>query len=228
MQLCRRATARAGGACGRINSNRRPRSPAAAAVEPADRQRRRLGLVAADHYSPRRDRRGRGRGGSRSPTFRLASGGAGSRMGPHPQPRSLAIGPGPRAVAPALAHPLFWWLRKKTRDDQETVADAVAARDNRPDYAAELLALGPPHIRPRSAPCLRRARNLGTAITTDPPNRHAAGRKLSSANPRDPPLANRNRRRGGRCRAGDFHVDAASRSAGANSGRASRRRAGCK
>ncbi len=49
----------------------------------------------------------------------------------------LALG---RSLLPLLfAHPLFWWLRKKIRDDQEAVADAAAARDNRPDYAAELL-----------------------------------------------------------------------------------------
>ena len=61
----------------------------------------------------------------------------------------LALG---RGLFPLLlAHPLFWWLRKKIRDDQETVADAVAARDNRPDYAAELLhwvrrTAGPPPL----------------------------------------------------------------------------------
>ena len=38
-----------------------------------------------------------------------------------------------------FAHPLYWWLRRQIRNDQELVADAVAARENRPDYAEELL-----------------------------------------------------------------------------------------
>jgi beta-lactamase regulating signal transducer with metallopeptidase domain len=38
-----------------------------------------------------------------------------------------------------FAHPLFWRLRRRIRNDQDAVADAVAARENRPDYAAELL-----------------------------------------------------------------------------------------
>ena len=37
------------------------------------------------------------------------------------------------------AHPLFWWLRRAVRNDQECLADAVAAGDDRPDYAQELL-----------------------------------------------------------------------------------------
>ena len=37
------------------------------------------------------------------------------------------------------AHPLFWWLRRCVRNDQECLADAVAAGDAKPDYAAELL-----------------------------------------------------------------------------------------
>jgi hypothetical protein len=38
-----------------------------------------------------------------------------------------------------FAHPFFWWLRRQIRDDQEAVADAVAACESGPDYAAELL-----------------------------------------------------------------------------------------
>ena len=38
------------------------------------------------------------------------------------------------------AHPLLWWLRRAIRSDQELLADALAAGDNRPQYAAELLA----------------------------------------------------------------------------------------
>lgn len=42
-------------------------------------------------------------------------------------------------LAILFAHPLYWWLRRRVRDNQEAVADAVAARENRPDYAEELL-----------------------------------------------------------------------------------------
>jgi protocatechuate 3,4-dioxygenase beta subunit len=38
-----------------------------------------------------------------------------------------------------FAHPLYWWLRRRIRDDQEAVADALAAQENRNDYAEELL-----------------------------------------------------------------------------------------
>ncbi len=40
-----------------------------------------------------------------------------------------------------FAHPLFWWLRRAIRGDQELLADAAAAGDNRPAYAEELLRL---------------------------------------------------------------------------------------
>jgi tetratricopeptide (TPR) repeat protein len=40
-----------------------------------------------------------------------------------------------------FAHPLFWWLRRAIRVDQELLADAVAAGENRHDYAEELLHL---------------------------------------------------------------------------------------
>ncbi len=39
------------------------------------------------------------------------------------------------------AHPLFWWLRRAIRHDQELLADAVAAGDNRHAYAQQLLRL---------------------------------------------------------------------------------------
>ena len=42
-------------------------------------------------------------------------------------------------LAILFAHPVFWWLRRQVRNDQEMVADAVAARENRPDYAEDLL-----------------------------------------------------------------------------------------
>jgi beta-lactamase regulating signal transducer with metallopeptidase domain len=38
-------------------------------------------------------------------------------------------------------HPLLWWLRRAVRGDQELLADAAAAGDNRPAYAEELLRL---------------------------------------------------------------------------------------
>lgn len=38
-------------------------------------------------------------------------------------------------------HPLLWWLRREIRGDQELLADAAAAGDNRPAYAEELLRL---------------------------------------------------------------------------------------
>ena len=37
------------------------------------------------------------------------------------------------------AHPLFWWLRRAIRNDQECLADAAAAGQSRHDYAEELL-----------------------------------------------------------------------------------------
>ena len=48
------------------------------------------------------------------------------------------------------AHPLFWWLRRAIRGDQELLADAAAAGDYRPAYAEELLRL----IRQTAAPSL--------------------------------------------------------------------------
>ena len=44
-------------------------------------------------------------------------------------------------LAVLFAHPLFWWLRRAIRGDQELLADAVAAGDNRHDYAEELVRL---------------------------------------------------------------------------------------
>ena len=38
-----------------------------------------------------------------------------------------------------FAHPVYWWLRRRTREDQELLADAAAA-DGRVDYAEALLA----------------------------------------------------------------------------------------
>ncbi|MBN1588964.1 MAG: hypothetical protein JW888_05570, partial [Pirellulales bacterium] len=39
-----------------------------------------------------------------------------------------------------FAHPVFWWLRRRIREDQEAVADAeVVGRASRTDYARELL-----------------------------------------------------------------------------------------
>ena len=40
-----------------------------------------------------------------------------------------------------FAHPLFWWLRRAIRGDQELLADALAAGDHRQDYAEDLLRL---------------------------------------------------------------------------------------
>ncbi len=40
-----------------------------------------------------------------------------------------------------FAHPLFWWLRRAIRRDQELLADAAAAGDQRHAYAEELLQL---------------------------------------------------------------------------------------
>lgn len=38
-----------------------------------------------------------------------------------------------------FAHPLYWWLRRQIRNDQELLADAVAAHQSRVDYAEQLL-----------------------------------------------------------------------------------------
>lgn len=46
-----------------------------------------------------------------------------------------------RLLLPLLAlHPLFWWLRKSVRLDQELLADAAAAGDEPAEYAEALLA----------------------------------------------------------------------------------------
>ena len=55
-----------------------------------------------------------------------------------------------RSLLPLLAlHPLFWWLRRLTRLDQELAADAAAAGDKPAEYAEALLvwAKGEPHRR---------------------------------------------------------------------------------
>jgi hypothetical protein len=58
----------------------------------------------------------------------------------------LALG---RCLLPILfAHPLFWWLRRAIRVDQEILADAVAAGENRHDYAETLLNLIRNTVRP--------------------------------------------------------------------------------
>jgi hypothetical protein len=44
-------------------------------------------------------------------------------------------------LAVLFAHPLFWWLRRTIRTDQELLADAAAAGENRHDYAQELIRL---------------------------------------------------------------------------------------
>lgn len=58
-----------------------------------------------------------------------------------------------------FAHPLYWWLRRRIRHDQELLADAAAARATGPvDYAAALLSLLHPGTRPtafRSALAIR-------------------------------------------------------------------------
>jgi Zn-dependent protease with chaperone function len=47
-----------------------------------------------------------------------------------------------RCLLPLLfAHPLFWWLRRAIRSDQELLADAFAAGEQRQNYAEELLRL---------------------------------------------------------------------------------------
>jgi WD40 repeat protein len=42
-------------------------------------------------------------------------------------------------MAVLFAHPVYWWLRRRSREDQELLADAAAA-DGRGDYAEALLA----------------------------------------------------------------------------------------
>jgi beta-lactamase regulating signal transducer with metallopeptidase domain len=45
-----------------------------------------------------------------------------------------------RLLMPVLfAHPAYWWLRARIRDDQEILADAAASTDDRVDYASVLL-----------------------------------------------------------------------------------------
>jgi beta-lactamase regulating signal transducer with metallopeptidase domain len=45
-----------------------------------------------------------------------------------------------RLLMPILfAHPAYWWLRGRIRDDQEILADAAASTDGRVDYARVLL-----------------------------------------------------------------------------------------
>jgi Zn-dependent protease with chaperone function len=44
-------------------------------------------------------------------------------------------------LAVLFAHPLFWWLRRAIRGDQELLADAIAAGENRQGYAEQLVQL---------------------------------------------------------------------------------------
>lgn len=61
----------------------------------------------------------------------------------------LAFG---RCLLPILfAHPLLWWLRRAIRVDQEFLADAIAAGDDRHDYARTLVQLVRNSMRPSPA-----------------------------------------------------------------------------
>ena len=64
-----------------------------------------------------------------------------TRIGAYPQRRFVALGPGRCRLVLLFPHPLLWWLRRAIRGDQELLADAAAAGDNRPAYAEELLRL---------------------------------------------------------------------------------------
>ena len=129
--LCRRATAAPPALFAQLAEIVRNTRAAPTAVEPADRQCGRLGRVAAGH----------------PPALQLA------QEGPPPSLRAVLLHEwahirnrdlwllalGRFLLAILFAHPLYWWLRRKIRDDQELVADAMAAGESRPDYAEELL-----------------------------------------------------------------------------------------
>ncbi len=77
-----------------------------------------------------------------------------------------------RSLLVALfAHPLFWWLRRAIRDDQECLADADAAGEDRRAYAEQLLGwvrLGP------AAPLARVWAGLGIWESTSQLSRRIA------------------------------------------------------
>ena len=77
-----------------------------------------------------------------------------------------------RSLLVALfAHPLFWWLRRAIRDDQECLADAEAAGEDRRAYAEQLLGwvrLGP------AAPLARAWAGLGIWESTPQLSRRIA------------------------------------------------------
>lgn len=93
-----------------------------------------------------------------------------------------------RSLLPLLAlHPLFWWLRRLTRLDQELAADAAAAGDKPAEYAEALLvwAKGEPHRRTGVAALAmwERPSNLSRRIQMilDPKRQSSAARRGWSA-----------------------------------------------
>ena len=89
-----------------------------------------------------------------------------------------------RSLLPLLAlHPLFWWLRRLTRLDQELAADAAAAGDKPAEYAEALLvwAKGEPHRRAGVAALAmwERPSNLSRRIhmILDPKRQSSASRR---------------------------------------------------
>ena len=93
-----------------------------------------------------------------------------------------------RSLLPLLAlHPLFWWLRRLTRLDQELAADAAAAGDKPAEYAEALLvwAKGEPYRRTGVAALAmwERPSNLSRRIhmILDPKRQSSASRRGWSA-----------------------------------------------
>ena len=72
------------------------------------------------------------------------------------------------------AHPLFWWLRRAVRNDQECLADAAAAGPSRHDYAEELLRWARLCPRRRAGPRLRGGRAVGKCFSAFQENCDAA------------------------------------------------------
>ena len=61
-------------------------------------------------------------------------------MDAHQKRRLVAVGPRSDRALPIVAHPLYWWTRRRFRADQEFLADAAAAAQiGAADYAALLV-----------------------------------------------------------------------------------------
>ena len=110
-----------------------------------------------------------------------------------------------------FAHPLFWWLRRAIRGDQELLADAVAAGDNRQDYAEDLLAVDSQDNASLADGRLGGNGPLGRFLPAFKENCHASGRNVLRRADRLAPLEVPGFRRVGAFGRGLFARDFAAR-----------------